>query len=95
MECRGCPIDICRGQLPIGGGNIGLDRWQDNRNWQNGRNGGNGGFINQRQNGGFIDSFQNQNLDFLNQGQGGLLNGRLGNAFNRNRFQNQQFGNQW
>jgi hypothetical protein len=95
MECRGCPIDICRGQLPIGGGNIGLDRWQDNRNWQNGRNGGNGGFINQRQNGGFIDSFQNQNLDFLNQGQGGLFNGRLGNGFNRNRFQNQQFGNQW
>jgi hypothetical protein len=25
MECRGCPIDICRGQLPIGGGNIGLN----------------------------------------------------------------------
>jgi hypothetical protein len=87
MECRGCPIDICRGQLPIGGGTIGLDRWQNNRNWQNGGNWG--------QNGGFIDNFQNQNLDFLNQGQGGLFNGRFGSAFNRNRFQNQQFGNQW
>ena len=87
MECRGCPIDICRGQLPIGGGTIGLDRWQNNRNWQNGGNWG--------QNGGFIDNFQNQNLDFLNQGQGGLFNDRFGSAFNRNRFQNQQFGNQW
>jgi hypothetical protein len=87
MECRGCPIDICRGQLPIGGGSIGLDRWQNNRNGQNGGNWG--------QNGGFIDNFQNQNLDFLNQGQGGLFNDRLGNGFNRNRFQNQQFGNQW
>ena len=81
--------------LPIGGGNIGFDRWQDNRNWQNGGNWGDGDFINQRQHGGFVDNFQNQNLDFLNQGQGGLFNGRFGNGFNRNRFQNQQFGNQW
>ena len=44
----------------IGGGNIGLDRWQDNRNLQNGGNWGNGDFINQRQNGGFIDNIQNQ-----------------------------------
>ena len=93
MRCRGCPIDICKGKLPIGGGHIGLDRWQDNRNWQNGGNGGNGDFINQRQNGGFIDSFQNQNLDFLNQGQGTLFNNRFRNGFNRR--QNQQFRNQW
>ena len=93
MECRGCPVDICKGQLPIGGGNIGLDRSQDNRNWQNGGNWGNGDFINQRRNGGFIDSFQN--LDFLNQGQGNLFNNRLRNGLNRNRLQNQQFGNQW
>jgi hypothetical protein len=77
MECRGCPIDICRGQLPIGGGTIGLDRWQNNRNWQNGGNWG--------QNGGFIDNFQNQNLDFLNQGQGGLFNGRFGTVVYRQR----------
>ena len=76
-----------KNQLPIRGGNIGLDRWQDTRNWQNGGNWG--------QNGGFIDNFQNPNLNFLNQGQGGLFNGGLGNEFNRNRFQNQQFGNQW
>ena len=91
MQCRDCPIDICKGQLPIGGGNVGLDRWQDNRNWQNGGNWGNTDFINQRQNGGFIDNFQN--LDILNQGQGGLFNGRFRNGFNRR--QNQQFGNQW
>jgi len=82
-------------QLPIRGGNIGFDRWQDNSNWQNGGHWGNRDFINQRQNGGFVDNFQNQNLDFLNQGQGGLFNDRFGNGFNRNRFQNQQFGNQW
>jgi hypothetical protein len=91
MQCRDCPIDICKGQLPIGGGNVGLDRWQDNRNWQNGGNWGNTDFNNQRQNGGFIDNFQN--LDILNQGQGELFNGRFRNGFNRR--QNQQFGNQW
>jgi hypothetical protein len=32
MECRGCPIDICKGQLPIGGGNIDLD---SGGNWRN------------------------------------------------------------
>jgi hypothetical protein len=47
------------GQLPIGGGSIGLD---SGGNWRN------RGFINQRQNGGFMDSFQNR--DFLDQGQG-------------------------
>ena len=93
MECRDCPIDICKGQLPIGGGNIGLDRWQDNRNGQSGGNWRNRGFINQRQNGGFIDNFQNQNLDFLNQEQGGLFNDRFINGFNRRQMQ--QFGNQW
>ena len=93
MECRDCPIDICKGQLPIGGGNIGLDRWQDNHNGQSGGNWRNRGFINQRQNRGFIDNFQNQNLDFFNQEQGGLFNDRFINGFNRRQMQ--QFGNQW
>ena len=83
MECRDCPIDICKGQLPIGGGNVGLDRWQDNRNWQNGGNWENGDFINQRQNGGFIDSFQNQ--EFLSQGQGRRFKKKFRNGFKRRR----------
>jgi hypothetical protein len=52
----------------IGGDNIGLDRRQDNLNLQNGGNWGNRDFINQRQNGGFLDNIQN--LDILNQGSG-------------------------
>ena len=74
MECRGCPIDICKGHLPIGGGNIGLD---SGGNWRN------RGFINQRQNGGFMDSFQNR--DFLDQGQGRRFKKKFRNGFKRRR----------
>ena len=69
MECRGCPIDICKGQLPIGGGHVGLDR----------------GFINQRLNGGFMDSFQNR--DFLNQGQGRRFKKKFRNGFKKRQKQ--------
>ena len=85
MRCRGCPIDICKGKLPIGGGHIGLDRWQDNRNWQNGGEWRNDDFIDQKQKGGFMDSFQNR--DFLNHGQGGLFNKKFRNGFKKRQKQ--------
>ena len=88
----------------IGGDNIGLDRRQDNLNLQNGGNWGNRDFINQRQNGGFLDKIQNldilnqgsgrfQNRDILNQGQGRFQNQDILNQ-GQGRFQNRDFLNQ-
>ena len=75
----------------IGGDNIGLDRRQDNRNLQNGGNWGNRDFINQRQNGGFLDNIQN--LDILNQGSRRFQNRDILNQGPR-RFQNRDIINQ-
>ena len=88
----------------IGGDNIGLDRRQDNLNLQNGGNWGNRDFINQRQNGGFLDNIQNldilnqgsgrfQNRDILNQGPGRFQNRDILNQ-GQGRFQNRDFLNQ-
>ena len=75
----------------IGGDNIGLDRRQDNRNLQNGGNWGNRDFLNQRQNGGFLDNIQN--LDILNQGSRRFQNRDILNQGPR-RFQNRDIINQ-